>query len=92
MYGMVSTQCDDNHIFFSALCVSTVLHQRTDRVYASNLGFIFEPLRSRERITILKAVLDMEYDVDVFVNSGIVLDCKTGGKGGGVFLYWLVFG
>ena len=22
----------------------------------------------------------MEYDVDVFVNSGIVLDCKTGGK------------
>ena len=34
----------------------------------------------------------MEYDVDVFVNSGIVLDCKTGGKGGGVFLYWLVFG
>ena len=51
-----------------------VLHKRVDRKYEPKLSFIFEPLRSRERISILKAILDMEYDLEVFVRSGIIED------------------
>ena len=51
-----------------------VTHQRVDRAYDPSLEFIFEPIRSRERINILKAVLDQEYELDVFVHSGVVFD------------------
>ena len=51
-----------------------VINQRSDRAYDPLLAYIFEPLKSRDRIHILKAVLDMEYDIDVFVYSGIIRD------------------
>jgi ankyrin repeat protein len=51
-----------------------VINNRVDRTYESHLHFLFEPLRSRERINILKAIIDMEYDLDVFVRSGIMTD------------------
>ena len=51
-----------------------VINNRVDRTYESHLHFLFEPLRSKERINILKAIIDMEYDLDVFVRSGIMTD------------------
>jgi ankyrin repeat protein len=51
-----------------------VINQRSDRAYDPLLAYIFEPLKSRDRIHILKAVLDMEYEIDVFVYSGIIRD------------------
>ena len=51
-----------------------IINNRLDRAYNPDLGFLFEPLRSQERIKILKAVLDLEYDLDVFIRSGLIID------------------
>lgn len=51
-----------------------VLRQRLQEVYQPTRHFVFEPLRSRERVRIIKAVVDKHMNLDVYQKSGIVVD------------------
>ena len=51
-----------------------VLGERKNMIYSTDRAWVFEPLRSREKIEIIKAVIDEEYDLNVFKQSRIVLD------------------
>ena len=51
-----------------------VLGRRKNATYESKRAWVFEPLRSRERIQIIKALIDKEFDLNVFKTNKIVVD------------------
>lgn len=51
-----------------------VLHNRLQEKYQPSRSFVFEPLRSRERVRIIKAVVDKKMDLNIYQKSGVVCD------------------
>ena len=51
-----------------------VLGRRKNAAYETEKAWVYEPLRSREKIQIIKAIIDKEFDLNVFKHGEIVLD------------------
>lgn len=50
-----------------------VLGRRKNAAYETEKAWVYEPLRSREKIQIIKAIIDKEFDLNVFKHGEIVL-------------------